>query len=176
MDNIDPTNGPIRVKRALVSVSDKTGVTDFAAGLVREGVEILRRIVAVRVDPIDPKIVLPEAVERAIVGSGGNIRELARLMQASVIKAHVRQGSFIEIQDIERAIADQRESFRRAYDPSFLPLLRRVRDECRLDDSSEAAKQLLYGLWVVEYRNGSAWYALPEPVRQLLDQLERATS
>ena len=41
MDNIDPTNGPIKVKRALVSVSDKTGVTEFAAGLVREGVEIL---------------------------------------------------------------------------------------------------------------------------------------
>ncbi len=41
MDNIDPTNGPIKVKRALVSVSDKTGVTEFAAGLVSEGVEIL---------------------------------------------------------------------------------------------------------------------------------------
>lgn len=41
MDNIDPTNGPIKVKRALISVSDKTGVTDFAAGLVRSGVEIL---------------------------------------------------------------------------------------------------------------------------------------
>ena len=41
MDNIDPTNGPIKVKRALVSVSDKTGVTEFAAGLVAEGVEIL---------------------------------------------------------------------------------------------------------------------------------------
>jgi len=41
MDNIDPTNGPIKVKRALISVSDKTGITDFAAGLVRSGVEIL---------------------------------------------------------------------------------------------------------------------------------------
>jgi phosphoribosylaminoimidazolecarboxamide formyltransferase / IMP cyclohydrolase len=41
MDNIDPTNGPVRVQRALVSVSDKTGVVDFAKGLAREGVEIL---------------------------------------------------------------------------------------------------------------------------------------
>jgi phosphoribosylaminoimidazolecarboxamide formyltransferase/IMP cyclohydrolase len=41
MDNIDPTNGPIRVKRALISVSDKTGVTDFARGLAADGVEIL---------------------------------------------------------------------------------------------------------------------------------------
>lgn len=41
MDNIDPTNGPIKVKRALISVSDKTGVVDFAKGLVRDGVEIL---------------------------------------------------------------------------------------------------------------------------------------
>ncbi|MGB0121299.1 MAG: bifunctional phosphoribosylaminoimidazolecarboxamide formyltransferase/IMP cyclohydrolase [Solirubrobacterales bacterium] len=41
MDNIDPTNGPIKVNRALISVSDKTGVADFAAGLSRAGVEIL---------------------------------------------------------------------------------------------------------------------------------------
>ncbi|MGK2932196.1 MAG: bifunctional phosphoribosylaminoimidazolecarboxamide formyltransferase/IMP cyclohydrolase [Solirubrobacterales bacterium] len=41
MDNIDPTNGPIKVRRALISVSDKTGVTEFAAGLARFGVEIL---------------------------------------------------------------------------------------------------------------------------------------
>jgi len=140
------------------------------------GLEILRRIVRARVDPIDPDIILPEAVDRAIVGSGGNIRELARLVQASVIKAYVRRGTFIELQDIEAAIADQRESFRRAYNPLFRPLLTRVRDEYRLDDASDIARQLLYGLWVTEYRNGSAWYSLPEPVDQLLRQLERGAS
>jgi Arc/MetJ-type ribon-helix-helix transcriptional regulator len=141
-----------------------------------QGINILRKIVAARVDPVDPNIVMPEAIERAIVGSGGNIRELARLMQGSVIKAHVRRGEFVEAVDIEASIADQRESFRRAYDPRFLQLLQRVREEYRLDDSSDVAKQLLYGLWVIEYRNGSAWYSLPEPVEQLLRHLERAVS
>lgn len=140
-----------------------------------KGINILRKIVSARVDPIDANIVLPDATERAIIGSGGNIRELARLMQSSVIKAHVRQGTFIELMDIEAAIADQRESFRRAYDQRFLPLLQRVRREFRLDDSSDIAKQLLYGLWVIEYRNGSAWYSLPEPVEQLLRHLERVS-
>lgn len=140
------------------------------------GITILRKIVAARVDPIDRQIVDPGAVERAIEGSGGNIRELARLMQASVIKAYVRQASFIERQDIEAAIADQRESFRRAYTPTFHPLLLRVRQEFRLEDSSDVAKQLLYGLWVIEYRNGSTWYSLPEPVEQLLSHLERPSS
>jgi energy-coupling factor transporter ATP-binding protein EcfA2 len=139
------------------------------------GIAILQRIIAARVDPIDPQIIMPDAVERAIVGSGGNIRELARLLQASVIKAFVRKGNFIECQDIEAAIADQRESFRRAYNPKFFTLLQRVRTEYRLDDSSDVAKQLLYGLWVTEYRNGSAWYSLPEPVEQLLRQMERVT-
>jgi DNA polymerase III delta prime subunit len=138
------------------------------------GIEILRRIVATRVDPIDPRIVLPDAIERAIEGSGGNIRELARLMQSSVVKAHVRRGSFVERQDVEAAIADQRESFRRAFNSSFLPLLQRVRGEYRLEDTSNVAKQLLHGLWIIEYRNGSAWYSLPEPVEQLLQQMERA--
>jgi hypothetical protein len=139
-----------------------------------EGVRILRRIVEARVDPIDPKIVLPGAVDRAIIGSGGNIRELSRLMQSSVVKAHVRRGSFIEPQDVEAAIADQRESFRRAYDPRFLPVLEKVRREYRLESQGDVTKQLLYGLWVIEYRNGIAWYSLPEPVEQLLQQLERA--
>ena len=41
MNNIDPTNGPIKVRRALISVSDKTGIADFAKGLADAGVEIL---------------------------------------------------------------------------------------------------------------------------------------
>ncbi len=138
------------------------------------GVRIMRRIVDARVAGIDPDILLPEAVDRAIVGSGGNIRELARLIQASVVKAHVRSGAFIEPQDVEIAIADQRESFRRAYNPRFLPVLQRVKRDYQLDAAGEVPKQLLYGLWVTEYRNGQAWYSLPTPVEQLLEQLERA--
>jgi phosphoribosylaminoimidazolecarboxamide formyltransferase/IMP cyclohydrolase len=41
MDNMDPTNGPVKVRRALISVSDKTGIADFAKGLAELGVEIL---------------------------------------------------------------------------------------------------------------------------------------
>ena len=33
--------GAIRVRRALISVSDKTGIIDFARGLERLGVEIV---------------------------------------------------------------------------------------------------------------------------------------
>ena len=139
-----------------------------------EGVSVLRKIISTRVDPIDPNLVLPDAVERAIVGSGGNIRDLARLLQNAVVKAFVRRGDFIETMDVEAAIADRRESFRRAFDPKFLPILQRVRAESRLDESSELAQQLLYGLWVMEYRNGSAWYSLPEPVEQLLRHMERS--
>ena len=137
------------------------------------GIAVLRRIVAARVDPVDPRIVLPEAVDRAVVGSGGNIRELARLMQASVIKAAFRGGELIEPQDIEAAIADQRESFRRGFEARFLDVLRAVRDRFELDGPGEVIKLLLYGLWVTEYRNGHVWYNLPVPVEQLLEHLER---
>lgn len=41
MDNMDPTNGPVKIRRALVSVSDKTGVVEFARELANRGVEIL---------------------------------------------------------------------------------------------------------------------------------------
>ena len=36
-----PGDGSIRVRRALISVSDKTGIVDFARGLLRLGVEIV---------------------------------------------------------------------------------------------------------------------------------------
>src|SRR5689334_22471956 len=39
--NEEPPGGALRVRRALVSVSDKTGVTDFARGLIEQGVEIV---------------------------------------------------------------------------------------------------------------------------------------
>ena len=41
MNNMDPTNRPVKVRRALVSVSHKTGVVDFARGLAAQGVELL---------------------------------------------------------------------------------------------------------------------------------------
>lgn len=136
------------------------------------GFEVLQRIVAARVDPIDPNIVMPAAVDKAIEGSGGNIRELARLLQASIVKASVRGGTCIEPLDVEAAIADQRESYRRAFQPRFLPVLKKVRDEAQLDNTDDVGKLLLYGLWVVEYRNGSIWYRLPMPIEQLLQKLE----
>jgi phosphoribosylaminoimidazolecarboxamide formyltransferase / IMP cyclohydrolase len=40
-DNEAQTDGALRVRRALVSVSDKTGIADFARGLAEAGAEIL---------------------------------------------------------------------------------------------------------------------------------------
>lgn len=137
------------------------------------GFDVLRRIVAARTAPIDANAILPETVDRAIEGSGGNIRELARLLQASLVKAYVRRGEFVELQDVEAAIADQRESFRRTLQPRFVPVLQRVRDAFQLENVDDIGKLLLYGLWVMEYRNGITWYALPVPVEQLLKQIER---
>lgn len=138
------------------------------------GYRVLARIVEARLKPGGRELVMPDAIDRAIRGSGGNIRELARLMQASIVKAVVRKGDFIEEQDVAAAIADQRESYRRAYQPRFLPVLRKVRDHGELDNTDDVGKLLLYGLWVMEYRNGTAWYCLPEPVEQLVAQLDRS--
>jgi energy-coupling factor transporter ATP-binding protein EcfA2 len=140
---------------------------------LKSGFELLRHVIGRRVQGIDSGLILPDAIDRAIEGSGGNIRELGRLIQSSIVKAVVRQGSFVERVDVENAIIDQRESFRRAYQPRFLPVLKKVRDQLQLDNTDDVGKLLLYGLWVMEYRNGMAWYCLPVPVEQLLQQLER---
>ncbi len=40
-DTSEPLGAPVRVRRALISVSDKTGVADFARGLAELGIEIV---------------------------------------------------------------------------------------------------------------------------------------
>ena len=137
------------------------------------GFKILRQIVEARVAPIASGLVADDAIDRAIEASGGNIRELARVVQASVVKAVVRSGDEIERQDVEAAIADQRESFRRAFQPRFLAVLQRVRDKHKLDNADDVGKLLLYGLWVIEYRNEEAWYSLPVAVEDLVRRLEK---
>jgi hypothetical protein len=52
-------------------------------------------------------------------------------------------------------------------------VLKQVRDEFLLDNTNDIGKLLLYGLWVMEYRNGMVWYCLPKPVENLLQHLER---
>jgi hypothetical protein len=138
-----------------------------------KGLEVLRRVVRARVDRVDPHVVSDSAVDRAIVGSGGNMRELARLLQASVVKAHVRDAPFLDEEHVAAAIADRRESFRRALIPEFRPVLQKVQQEYQLEGPGDVTRLLLYGLWVMEYRNGEAWYSLPDPVEQLLKSLER---
>jgi energy-coupling factor transporter ATP-binding protein EcfA2 len=138
-----------------------------------KGLDVLQRVIRARIDPIDPAIITPAAMQRAIVGSGGNMRELARLLQASVVKAHVRDAQYLDEEHVVLAIADRRESFRRALSPEFRPVLEKVRKEFQLEGPGEITRLLLYGLWVMEYRNGEAWYSLPNPVEQLLETLER---
>jgi hypothetical protein len=147
---------------------------DGAKTRYQPGYAILQRIVRARVAPIAPELMADEATERAIEASGGNIRELARLIQASIVKTVVRRGDEVELRDVEAAIADQRESYRRAFQPHFLPVLVQVRDTHKLDNRDDVGKLLLYGLWVVEYRNDEAWYGLPAAVEQLVHRLERA--
>ncbi len=139
-----------------------------------KGFEILWRIVEARAVPIDRHLVADDAIERAIEASGGNIRELARMIQGSIVKAVIRQGEEVERRDVEAAIADQRESYRRAYQPRFLSVLVKVRDKYKLDNEDDVGKLLLYGLWIVEYRNEEAWYSLPVAVEDLLHRLEKA--
>jgi energy-coupling factor transporter ATP-binding protein EcfA2 len=141
-----------------------------------KGLDVLQRVIRARIDPIDPEIITPAAMQRAIVGSGGNMRELARCLQNSVIKASVRESPFIDEEHVAAFIADKRESFRRALSPEFRPVLEKVRKEYKLEGPGEVTKMLLYGLWIMEYRNGEAWYSLPNPVEQLLESLERRSS
>jgi hypothetical protein len=139
-----------------------------------QGHALLRRIVRARADPVAGDALTDDAIDRVIEASGGNLRELARVLHASIVKTVVRGGDEVERLDVEAAIADQRESYRRMFQSRFLPVLVKVRDQHKLDNEDDVGKLLLYGLWVVEYRNDEAWYSLPVAVDDLVRRIEKA--
>ncbi|MCX5702894.1 MAG: bifunctional phosphoribosylaminoimidazolecarboxamide formyltransferase/IMP cyclohydrolase [Candidatus Omnitrophica bacterium] len=80
----------IRIKRALISVSDKTGVLDLAKELNKFGVEILSTMVVVNLYPFEkttqkPGVSIEEVIENIDIGGPSMLRSAAKNHQSVAV-------------------------------------------------------------------------------------------
>ncbi|MCX6064523.1 MAG: hypothetical protein NT121_02035 [Chloroflexi bacterium] len=131
-----------------------------------EGYETLRKFVQAR---MDLKLIEPEALDEAITFSGGVFREMARIMRAGIGRARRRKAARVERTDIDWAITEIRNEYRRILDKDDMALLKQIHQNNRLEYDNRF-KPLLQLLAVLEYRNGENWCDIHPALRSLVNE------
>jgi len=131
-----------------------------------EGYRTLRMFVHKR---MEPELIAPEALDKAIRFGGGVFREMCRVMRIAVGRALAAGRERIEIEDVEWAAAEIRNEYRRILTDEQRDILRQV---CRHNRLSQPDKlgPLLQMLAVLEYRNRENWCDVHPVLIELLDE------
>ncbi len=132
----------------------------------QEGYETVRKFAHAR---MDLGLIEPDALEEAITYSGGVFREMARIMRSGIGRARRRKASRVELTDIEWAVTEIRNEYRRILDKEDMEILKRIHQENRLEHDS-GFKPLLQLLAVLEYRNGENWCDIHPALRRLVNE------
>ncbi len=132
----------------------------------KEGYETLRRFVHLR---MEEKLIDSLALEDAVTYSGGVFREMARIMRTAIGRARRRQAERVDPVDVEWATTEIRNEYRRILDKSDLEILKRVRQQNRLE-YDDRLRPLLQLLAILEYRNGENWCDVHPVLRRLLNE------
>ncbi len=131
----------------------------------QKGYQTMRRFVHVR---IDPNLVDSLALEDAITYSGGVFREMARIMRTAIGRARRRRAAKVDLVDVDWATTEIRNEFRRILDKEDIEILKKVRQQNRLEYDGRL-RPLLQLLAVLEYRNGENWCDVHPVLRKLLE-------
>lgn len=118
-----------------------------------EGRAIMREFVQKRMS-LD--LIKGDALEYATAMSGGVFREMARLVRKSADNAVARDDDVIEISDVEDAINEIRNEFRRMLTTEDYKTLKEIYERRELIGSN-ICSPLLHNLSIIEYRNKHNW-------------------
>lgn len=129
-----------------------------------EGYETMRRFTYLR---MDPSLIDDQALEDAITYSGGVFREMARLIRSALGYARRRQGTRIEPPDVEAAVNELRNEYRRILDKNDIAYLRKIAEHNRLEYSNRL-RPLLQLLAILEYHDKENWCDVHPVLRKLI--------
>ncbi len=101
-------------------------------------------------------LIAPKAMEHAIEMSGGVFRELARIMQIAIDAAIERENNVIQLLNVERAVNELRNDFRRILQEDDYVILKQIYAR-RTYEGVDRIASLLEGLLVLEYKNDQNW-------------------
>jgi hypothetical protein len=131
-----------------------------------EGYETLRKCAQAR---MDLGLIDQDALEEAITFSGGVFREMARIMRSGIGRARRRKATRVERTDIEWAVTEIRNEYRRILDKEDMEILKKIHQDNRLEYDNRF-KPLLQLLAVLEYRNGENWCDIHPALRRLVNE------
>lgn len=114
----------------------------------------------------------PDALDQLISQTGGIIRDFLRVARESVLTAHIKNGQRVTREYAADAVTDFSLSMSRAVSPHHLRLLYAVhRTGQVIGDTSFL--ELIGSGQIIEYRNGSNWYAVHPLLREAVQALGR---
>jgi len=131
-----------------------------------EGYETLRKFSQAR---MDLALIDQDALDEAITYSGGVFREMARIMRSGIGRARRRKATRVERTDIEWAVTEIRNEYRRILDKEDMAILKKIHQDNRLEYDNRF-KPLLQLLAVLEYRNGENWCDIHPALRRLVNE------
>jgi predicted RNA-binding protein len=123
-----------------------------------------------------PDLIEEDALRYAIEMSAGITREFVRTIKDSCVEAIVRGGYRITCDDVERAVTDRKNDFKRILSKKTQYIaLKEVRDtkSIYIDDEDIRAEipGLLHNLSIVEY-NGDIWWDVHPVVLSILNSMD----
>lgn len=131
-----------------------------------DGYATMRQFVSAR---MDLGLIAPEALQEAITYCGGVFREMARIMRSAIGRARRRKARRVELVDVDWAITEIRNEYRRILDKSDMQLLAKVHRDNKLE-YDDRFRPLLQLLAVLEYRNGENWCDIHPVLRRLVHE------
>lgn len=144
----------------------KLHAKDQPAARDEEGYRTMRLLAHKR---MTPTLIADDALDMAITYSGGVFREMARLMRTAISRARIRKSAQIQLADVEQAVIEVRNEYRRFLDPLDRQFLRAVHRHNRLE-YHERLRPLLQLLALLEYRNNENWCDVHPALLKLLDE------
>lgn len=106
---------------------------------------------------LESHLIEESAKKKLAMASGGIPRILIQLARDACIEANIDEVMQVREEDVDRAIANERASFKRTLSHAQLVLLRQVHNAKDMDVSEEYT-DLIHNLSVLEYENGDPWY------------------
>lgn len=133
-----------------------------------EGLSFLKEVILKR---IPQNLINPDALDKAVYMSGGNLRELLRLIQRACLEALTVEKQKISIEEVNKSIREIYNDYIRTLSKEDYKLLSRIYKEKKMDDESKRERflHLINGLSVIEYENDTLWYDVHPIVKELLN-------
>lgn len=134
----------------------------------RKDPQTIRRLSEMVAKRLDPALIDPIHLEKAIVNSGGVTRDLLRVLRGACTIALTRRSHRILGPDVDQSLAEVRNQYNRFLIDEHFAVLAKVADR-KTAGSSQIELDLIHALAILEYLNQEQWVDVHPMVKPLID-------